>query len=115
MIWFYGTTSERTPVLCSKWHLHPSQCAVGGKGPSLFGSFRVRLQIAFRFALRIPTALSGHLRGRGTYLLVVPLVSAVAQTYHFTPLSFAENMAAMLLFSLIVAVAARSQLKVEKS
>ena len=73
------------------------------------------LQIAFRFALRIPTALSGHLRGRGTDVLVVPLVSAVGQTYHFTPLSFAENIAAIELFGLIIAVAARSQLKVEKS
>jgi hypothetical protein len=44
-----------------------------------------------------------------------PLVSAVGQTYHFTPLSFAENMAAMVLFGLIIAPAARSQLKVEKS
>jgi hypothetical protein len=43
------------------------------------------------------------------------LVSAVDQTYHFTPLSFAENMAAMVLFGLIIALAARSQLKVEKS
>ena len=43
------------------------------------------------------------------------LVSAVGQTYHFTPLSFAENMAAMVLFGLIIALAARSQLKVEKS
>jgi hypothetical protein len=33
----------------------------------------------------------------------------------FTPLSFAENMAAMVLFGLIIALAARSQLKVEKS
>jgi hypothetical protein len=41
--------------------------------------------------------------------------SAVGQTYHFTPLSFAENMAAMVLSSLIVALAARSLLKVETS
>jgi hypothetical protein len=44
-----------------------------------------------------------------------PLVSAVGQTYQFTPLSFAENMAAMVLFGLIIALAARSQLKVGKS
>ena len=44
-----------------------------------------------------------------------PLVSAVGQTYHFTPLSFAENMAATVLFGLIIALAARSQVKVEKS
>jgi hypothetical protein len=44
-----------------------------------------------------------------------PLVSAVGQTYHFTLLSFAESMAAMVLFGLIIALAARSQLKVEKS
>jgi hypothetical protein len=43
------------------------------------------------------------------------LVSAVGQTYHFTPLSFAGNMAAMVLFGLIIALAARSRLKVEKS
>jgi hypothetical protein len=35
--------------------------------------------------------------------------------YHFTPLIFAENMAAMVLFGLIIAVAARSQSKVETS
>src|ERR1700687_52770 len=43
----------------------------------------------------------------------VPLGWAVGQTYHFTPLSFAENMAAKVLFGLIIALAARSQLKVE--
>jgi hypothetical protein len=44
-----------------------------------------------------------------------PLVSAVGQTYHFTPLRFAENMAAMLLLGLIIALAARSQLTVDKT
>jgi len=39
---------------------------------------------------------------------------AVGQTYHFMPLSFAENMA-MVLFGLIIALAARSQLKGAKS
>jgi hypothetical protein len=34
---------------------------------------------------------------------------------HFTPLSFAENMAAMVSFGLVIALEARSQLKVEKS
>jgi hypothetical protein len=32
-----------------------------------------------------------------------------------SPLSFAENMVAKVLFGLIIALAARSQLKVEKS
>jgi len=41
--------------------------------------------------------------------------AGVGQTYHFTPLSFAENMAPMVLFGLIIALAARSQMKVEKS
>ncbi|HWS67264.1 MAG TPA: hypothetical protein VN325_31230 [Steroidobacteraceae bacterium] len=40
---------------------------------------------------------------------------AVGQTYHFTPLSFAENMTAMVLFGLVIALEARPQLKVEKS
>jgi hypothetical protein len=37
----------------------------------------------------------------------------LGQTYHFTPESFAENMA--VLFGLIIALTARSQLKVETS
>jgi hypothetical protein len=39
----------------------------------------------------------------------------VDRPIHFTPLSFAENIAAMVLFGPIIALAARSQLKVEKS
>jgi len=37
---------------------------------------------------------------------------AVGQTRHFTPLSVADNMATMVLFGLIIALAARSQLRV---
>jgi hypothetical protein len=39
----------------------------------------------------------------------------VDRPIHFTPLSFAENIAAMVLFGPIIDLAARSQLKVEKS
>ena len=56
-------------------------------------------------------------------LVTVPLLSRTAVTARsqearpaaFSIRGFAENMAAMVLFGLIIALAARSQLKVEKS
>jgi hypothetical protein len=43
------------------------------------------------------------------------LVSAFGEAYHFMPLSVAENMAALVWFGLIIALAALAQLKVEES
>ena len=42
-------------------------------------------------------------------------LSAVGPSYHFTPLSFAENMAALVLLGLVIALAVRSQSRVERS
>jgi hypothetical protein len=42
-------------------------------------------------------------------------LATVGQTWQFTPLSFAEKMAAMVLFGLTIALAARSQIKLEMS